>query len=423
MQGLLDSVELGEIRDDFPILGQHVHDRQLIYFDNAATSQKPRAVIEVLNDYYQRYNANVHRGIHTLAERATREYELAREKVARFLNAYATEEIIFTRGTTEAINLVAHTWARANFRPGDVILTTWMEHHSNIIPWYQAAAATGAIIQRLELTPTGELDLTGLDQLLTNRVKLVALTHASNVLGTINPVRQIADAAHRVGAVVLVDGAQSVPHLAIDVQALGCDFFAFSGHKMLGPTGSGALWGRRALLEAMPAFLGGGEMIRMVADDGFTCNDLPYKFEAGTPAIAEAIGLGAAVDYLQKVGLDKIRRHELELTSYAIERLRKFPEIIIYGPADAQRRSGLVAFTLGDIHPHDMATFFDQEGVAIRAGHHCAQPLHRKLGLGATARASFYLYNTRGEIDRFIEVLHAAKKFFGACPTGRRLGF
>jgi cysteine desulfurase/selenocysteine lyase len=423
MHGLLDAVELDGIRDDFPILQQHVHDRPLIYFDNAATSQKPNVVIEAQRDYYRRYNANVHRGIHTLAERATREYELARGKVARFLNAFATEEIIFTRGTTEAINLVAYTWARANLHPGDEILTTWMEHHSNIIPWYQVAEATGAVIKRLELTPTGELDLSNLDRLLTSRTKLVAITQASNVLGTINPVRQITEAAHRQGTVVLVDGAQSIPHLPIDVQALGCDFFAFSGHKMLGPTGSGALWGRRALLDAMPAFMGGGEMIREVRADGFTCNDLPYKFEAGTPAIAEAIGLGVAVDYLQKVGLAKIRQHEVELTGYALDRLREFPEVIVYGPTDPKRRSGLVAFTLGDIHPHDLATFLDQEGIAIRAGHHCAQPLHRKLGLGATARASFYLYNTRTEVDRFIEVLHASKKFFGACPTGRRLGF
>ena len=276
----------------------------------------------------------------------------------------------------------------------------------------------------------GQLDPTNaryvlalLDRALTGRTKLVAVTHAANVLGTINPIRQIADAAHRVGAKVLVDGAQSVPHLTVDVQALGCDFFALSGHKMCGPTGSGALWGRRELLEAMPPFLGGGEMIREVRADGFTCNDLPYKFEAGTPAIAEAIGLGVAVDYLQKIGLDRIRHHEVELTGYALDRLREFPEIIVYGPPEARQRSGLVAFTLGDIHPHDLATFLDQEGIAIRAGHHCAQPLHRRLGLGATARASFYLYNTRAEVDRFIAALHAAKKFFGACPTGRSLGF
>jgi cysteine desulfurase/selenocysteine lyase len=420
MSPLLDIVELEEIRDDFPLLGQRIHSKPLIYFDNAATSQKPRAVIAAINDYYNRYNANVHRGIHALAERATREYELARTKVVRLLNAESPETVIFTRGTTEAINLVAHTWGRANLKPGDEILITWMEHHSNIIPWYQIAAATGAVIKRIPLDSDGTLDLS---QPFSDRTKLVAVTHASNVLGTINPVRQIADAAHRVGALVLVDGAQAAPHLDVDVQLLGCDFYALSGHKMLGPTGIGVLYGKRKLLEAMPPFLGGGEMIREVRADGFTCNDLPYKFEAGTPAIAEAIGLGVAVDYLQQVGLGKIRQHEQEITAYALERMSEFPEIVVYGPADAAQRSGLVAFTMGDIHPHDMATFLDEEGIAIRAGHHCAQPLHKHLGLSATSRASFYLYNTRSEVDAFIEALQNAKKFFGACPTSRQLKF
>jgi cysteine desulfurase/selenocysteine lyase len=441
MRPLLDQVALERIRDDFPVLRQFVHGKPLVYFDNAATSQKPRAVIEALHDYYTRYNANVHRGIHALAERATREYERAREKLARFLNAPSPETVIFTRGTTEAINLVAYTWARANLRPGDEVLTTWMEHHSNIVPWYQVAAATGAVIRRIPLAPDGTLDFSGTGvspvrssvvagktggtpvPLITDRTRLVALTHCSNVLGTINPVRPIADAAHRQGALVLVDAAQSAPHLSVDVQALGCDFLALSGHKMCGPTGSGVLYGRRELLEAMPPFLGGGEMIREVRADGFTCNDLPYKFEAGTPSIAEAIGLGVAVDYLTGIGFGRIREHEVDLTGYALARLQEFPEVVVYGPADARQRGGLVAFTLGDIHPHDLATFLDQEGVAIRAGHHCAQPLHRHLGLNATTRASFYLYNTRDEVDRFIEALHHAKKFFGACPTGRRLGF
>ena len=377
-------------------------------------------MIEAINDYYHRYNANVHRGIHALAERATREYELARQKLARFLNAESIESVIFTRGTTESINLVAQTWGRANLKPGDEILITWMEHHSNIVPWYQLAAATGAVIKRIPLAPDGTLDL---NEPISPRTKLVAVTHASNVLGTINPIRQIADAAHRVGAILLADGAQATPHLAVDVQALGCDFYALSGHKMLGPTGSGVLYGKRALLEAMPPFLGGGEMIRKVRADGFTCNDLPYKFEAGTPSIAEAIGLGVAVDYLQRVGLGKIRQHEQEITAHALERMAEFPEIIVYGPKTAAQRSGLIAFTMGDIHPHDMATFLDEDGIAIRAGHHCAQPLHKHLGLGATSRASFYLYNTRAEVDAFIEALHKVKKFFGACPTGRRLGF
>jgi len=420
MQPLLDAVELEEIRDDFPVLSQHVHGKPLIYFDNAATSQKPRVVIEAMNDYYNRYNANVHRGIHALAERATREFELARQKIVRFLNAESPETIIFTRGTTESINLVAQTWGRANLKHGDEILLTWMEHHSNIVPWYQLAELTGAVIKRIPLNADGTLDLS---QPVSERTKIVAVTHASNVLGTVNPVREIADAAHKVGAVVLVDGAQSVPHMAVDVQALGCDFFALSGHKMLGPTGSGVLYGKRALLEAMPPFLGGGEMIREVTATGFRCNDLPYKFEAGTPAIAEAIGLGVAVDYLQHVGLDKIRQHEREVTAYVLERMAEFPEITIYGPRDASLRSGLVAFTMGDIHPHDMATFLDEDGIAIRAGHHCAQPLHKHLGLSATSRASFYLYNTRAEIDVFVEALRKVKKFFGACPTGRRLGF
>jgi cysteine desulfurase/selenocysteine lyase len=420
MQPLLDAVELEDIRDDFPILAQHVHGKPLIYFDNAATSQKPRVVIEAMNDYYHRYNANVHRGIHALAERATREFELARQKIVRFLNAESPETVIFTRGTTESINLVAQTWGRANLKRGDEILITWMEHHSNIVPWYQLAEITGAVIKRIPLNADGTLDLS---KPISERTKLVAVTHASNVLGTINPVRDIADAAHNVGAVVLVDGAQSVPHMAVNVQALGCDFFALSGHKMLGPTGSGVLYGKRALLEAMPPFFGGGEMIREVRADGFTCNDLPYKFEAGTPAIAEGIGLGFAVDYLQNVGLDKIRQHEQDLTTYAIGRMTEFPEIVIYGPLDATKRSGLIAFTMGDIHPHDMATFLDEHGIAIRAGHHCAQPLHKHLQLSATSRASFYLYNNRGEVDAFIEALRKAKKFFGACPTSRRLGF
>jgi cysteine desulfurase / selenocysteine lyase len=416
---LLDAVELEEIRDDFPILQQKVHGKPLIYFDNAATTQKPWAVINALNDYYLRYNANVHRGIHALAERATKEYERARDQIARFINAPSRETVIFTRGTTESINLVAYSWALTYLTPGDEILISWMEHHSNTVPWYQVAAQTGAVVKRMELTPDGTLVFPEIGP----RTKLVAVTQASNVLGTINPVRQLADAAHKVGALILVDGAQSAPHMTIDVQAMDCDFFAFSGHKLCGPTGSGVLYGKKRLLETMPPFLGGGEMIREVTADSFTCNDLPYKFEAGTPNIAESIGLGVAVDYLEKIGLDKIRHHEKELTQYAINRLLEFPEVIIYGPHDAGKRSGLVSFTLGDVHPHDMATFLDQDGIAIRAGHHCAMPLHRKLGLAATTRASFYLYNTREEVDEFIASLHKAKKFFGACPTGRKFGF
>jgi cysteine desulfurase/selenocysteine lyase len=423
MIDVLDAVELEEIRDDFPVLRQKVHGRPLIYLDNAATSQKPRVVIDALNDYYVRYNANVHRGIHSLAERATREYERAREKVARFINAPSPECVIFTRGTTEAINLVAYSWARTNLKKGDEILTTWMEHHSNTVPWYQVCEQTGAAIKRIELNADGMLRLDDLDKLITGRTKLVAVTQCSNVLGTINPVRQIADAARKNGAVVLVDGAQSVPHMAVDVQALDADFFAFSGHKMCGPTASGVLYGKKHLLEAMPPFMGGGEMIKEVWFDHAEYNDLPYKFEAGTPNIAESIGLGIAVDYLERIGMGKIREHEKEITQYALDRLREFVEVKVYGPLDVEKRGGLVAFTFSDIHPHDLATFFDQEGVAIRAGHHCAMPLHKKLGIAATARASFYLYNTRDEVDVFIDALRKAKKFFGACPTGRALGY
>jgi len=416
---LLDAVELEEIRDDFPILSQKVHGKPLVYFDNAATSQKPRQVIDALNDYYQRYNANVHRGIHALAERSTREYERAREKVVRFINAPSPETVIFTRGTTEAINLVAYSWARHNLKKGDEILITWMEHHSNIVPWYQVCEQTGAVLKRIELNADGTLAVPDISP----RTKLVAVTHCSNVLGTINPVRQLADAAHKVGALILVDGAQSIPHFAVDVQALDADFYVFSGHKMCGPTASGILYGKRALLEAMPPFMGGGEMIREVTATGFTTNDLPYKFEAGTPNIAESIGLGVAVDYLQRIGLEKIRQHEKEITQYALDRLKDLIEVKIYGPLDVEKRGGLVAFTFSDIHPHDLATFFDQEGIAIRAGHHCAMPLHKHLGIAATARASFYLYNTRDEVDAFIAALKKAKHFFGACETGRALGF
>jgi cysteine desulfurase/selenocysteine lyase len=416
---LLDAVELEEIRDDFPILRQKVHAKNLVYFDNAATSQKPRQVIDAMIDYYRRYNANVHRGIHALAERATKEYERAREKVARFINAPVPESVIFTRGTTESINLVAYSWARHNLKKGDEILITWMEHHSNIVPWYQVCEQTGAVLKRIELNADGTLAIPEVSP----RTKLVAVTHCSNVLGTINPVGQLADAAHKVGALILVDGAQSVPHLAVDVQAIDADFYVFSGHKMCGPTASGILYGRRTLLEVMPPFMGGGEMIREVTATGFTTNDLPYKFEAGTPNIAEAIGLGVAVDYLQHIGMEKIRQHEKELTGYALDRLKDLIEIKIYGPLDTEKRGGLVSFTFSDIHPHDLATFFDQEGIAIRAGHHCAMPLHKHLGIAATARASFYLYNTRDEVDAFIAALQKAKKFFGACPTGRALGF
>jgi cysteine desulfurase/selenocysteine lyase len=418
-----ESVELEEIRDDFPVLRQRVHNKPLVYLDNAATSQKPRQVIEAMTDYYERYNSNVHRGIHALAERATKEYERARQKVAAFINAPSVESIIFTRGTTEAINLVSHSWGLTNLKKGDEILTTFMEHHSNTVPWFQVCERTGAVMKRIELTPDGQLDMESFHAQLSERTKLVAVIHQSNMLGTINPVRAITEAAHKVGAVVLVDGAQSVPHMPVDVQEIGCDFLAFSGHKMCAPTGSGVLYGRREILDAMPPFMSGGEMIREVWFDHAKYNDLPYKFEAGTPAIAEVIGLGVAIDYLQRIGMSHIRKHEMEITQYALDRLSEHVEAKVYGPKDVTKRGGVISFTFSDIHPHDLATIFDQEGVAIRAGHHCAMPLHKKLGLAATARVSFYLYNTRDDVDAFIKTLHKAKSFFGPCPTGRALGF
>ncbi len=423
MADILHSVEIEEIRDEFPILAQRVHGKPLVYLDNAATSQKPRAVIEALNNYFTHYNANVHRGVHVLAERATKAYEDARKAVARFLNARSSSEIIFTRGTTEAINLVAYSWARNNLKKGDEILLTYMEHHSNTVPWYQVCEQTGATVRRIELNKDGTLALEHLDTLISDRTKLVAIVHCSNALGTINPVRAIADDAHKKGALLLVDGAQSTPHMPVDVQAFDCDFFALSGHKMCGPTASGVLYGKRALLEAMPPFMGGGEMIKEVHFDRAVYNDVPWKFEAGTPNIAESIGLGEAVRFLEKIGMARIRQHDVELTGYCLEKLQQMPEVNILGPLDAQQRGGLVSFTFGDVHPHDIAQVLDQEGVAIRAGHHCTMPLHRKLGIAASARASFYLYNTREEVDAFIEALKKAKKVFGACPTGRALGY
>ena len=419
-----DDVEQAKIRDDFPVLNQKVHGKPLVYLDNAATSQKPRQVIGAITDYYERYNANVHRGIHALAERATREYETAREKVARFINAGSTECVIYTRGTTEAINLVAYSWARTNLKKGDEILITWMEHHSNIVPWYQVAEATGAVIKRIPLNDDGTLRLDDLDTLITEHTKLVAITQAFNVLGTIDTrfVSSPMPPTNKARSSSWM-ARKAVPHLAVDVQALDADFFVFSGHKMCGPTASGVLYGRKKLLEAMPPFFGGGEMIREVRADGFTCNDLPYKFEAGTPNIAE-VELASASRWIicRKSVWSKIRQHEKDITQYALERLKEIIEAKIYGPLDVEKRGGLVAFTFSDIHPHDLATFFDQEGIAIRAGHHCAMPLlHKHLNIGATARASFYLYNTRDEVDTLVATLQKAKNFFGACPTGRAL--
>ena len=413
-------LEPDRIRADFPILTRQIHGRPLVYLDNAATSQKPEAVLRAMDDYYRRYNANVHRGVHTLAEEATEAYEQARRKVARFLNAPSPREVVFVRNTTEAINLVAMSWGRANVGAGDLLILTLMEHHSNLVPWQLLAQATGARLEFIGLDAAGRLILDDLDRLLNrfgDRVRLVAVSGMSNVLGTINPVAEVATRAHRVGALCLVDGAQRVPHLAVDVQALGCDFLAFSGHKMLGPTGIGVLWARQEILRAMPPFLGGGDMIKSVRLRASEWDDIPHKFEAGTPNVAHTIGLGVAVEYLTGLGMDNVHAHEQALVAYALERLATVPDLHIYGPPAAER-GGVVSFNLlrqGEllIHPHDLASILDQEGIAIRAGHHCAQPLTEHYGVPATARASFYLYNTAEEVDRLVEALHKARQIFG----------
>ena len=401
-----------DVRGRFPTLDQEVNGRPLVYLDSAASSQKPAEVLEVLDGFYRRDNANVHRGIHALSMRATDAYEGARSRVARFIGASDPGELIWTRGTTEALNLVASSWGGANLREGDEVLLTVMEHHSNLVPWQLVAQRTGARLRFLDIDDEGRLDLSRLGDFLTPRTRLVSLTHVSNALGTINPVREIARAAHSVGAVVVVDGAQSAPHLPVDVGELECDFFAFSGHKMCGPTGIGALWGRRELLEAMPPVQGGGDMIDLVELERSTWAPLPHKFEAGTPHIAGAIGLGAAVDFLESIGRDAIAAHERELLGYALPCLQAIPGITIYGPGDQSLRSGVISFTLGDVHPHDLATILDAEGIAIRAGHHCTQPLMRRLGVSATARASFYLYNTPDDVDRLVAALDRAREIF-----------
>lgn len=399
------------IRDDFPILQRQVHGVPLIYLDNTASTQKPVQVLDAMDQYYRRLHANVHRGVHTLSEEATAAYENARLHVARFINAPNPKQVIFTRNTTESLNLVAYSWGRANLKPGDEVLITEMEHHSNIVPWQLICEMTGATLRYVPITPGGELDEDALARELTERTKVFAFAAMSNVLGTINPVVELAARAHAVGAIVVVDGAQSVPTLATDVQAFDVDFLAFSGHKMLGPTGIGVLYGRRKLLEEMPPFMGGGDMIREVKMSGSRWNELPYKFEAGTPAIAETIGLGAAVDYLSSLGMDWVLEHERELTAYAWNRLQEVEGLRILGP-EPSRRGGLLAFVLGDIHPHDIAAILDQDGIAVRAGHHCAQPIHDRYGLPATTRASFYVYNTEEEVDRLVLALYKAKALF-----------
>ena len=398
-------------RARFPILDRTVRDgKKLVYLDSAATTQKPVQVLDCVRDYYLTMNANVHRGIHRLAELATESYEQSRERVAEFLHAPESRSIVFTRGTTESINIVAHSWGRANLKPGDVILATEMEHHSNLVPWQMMAEATGAVLRFIPVTPSGELAMDELPRLLDAKVKLVAVTHMSNVLGTINPVEQIIAEAHRVGAVVLIDGAQTAPYMPVDVQQLDCDFFVFSGHKVMGPTGIGVLYARASILEKMPPFLGGGEMISKVTLEKSTWAEIPQKFEAGTPNISGAIGLGAALEVLMGVDREGARRHDDELVTYAMTQMREINGLKIYG--EAARRGGAISFAMAGVHPHDIAHFVDQDGIAVRAGHMCAQPLIRKLGETALTRASLYFYNTREDIDALVTSLRRVKGFF-----------
>jgi cysteine desulfurase/selenocysteine lyase len=412
-RGRLKMLDVEAIRRDFPILGRTVRNgKRLIYLDNAATSQKPRAVIEALKHYYEHYNANVHRGVHTLAEEATDAYEAARAKVARFINAPDPRSVVFVRNTTEAINLVAYAYARRELKAEDEILLSVMEHHSNLVPWQLVARETGAQLKFLDITEDHRLDLSELDRLLTRRTRLVAVTLMSNVLGTIVPVKEIARAAHDVGAVVVVDAAQAAPHLPLDVQDLDADFLAFSGHKMCGPTGIGALYGKLELLERMGPFMGGGSMIRDVHLTYSEWNEVPWKFEAGTPNIADAVAFGVAVDYLQGLGMANVRAHEKELLAYALKRVAEIEGLEVYGPKDPEVQGGIISFNYPGVHPHDVGTVLDSEGVAIRAGHHCAKPLMRRLGVVATARASFYIYNTKAEVDAFIEALARVKEIF-----------
>jgi len=402
-----------KIRRDFPILDQEIHGHPLVYLDSASTSQKPQVVLDAIDTYYREYNANVHRGIYTIGEKATAEYERARAKVARFINAPDAHEVVFTRNATEAINLVAYSWGRRNINHGDAIVLTEMEHHANLVPWQLLVQERDGDLEFIPITDDGVLRLEVFEVLLKLRPKLVAFTHVSNTLGTINPVRQMVEMAHEAGALVLVDGAQAVPHIAVDVQELGADFYAFSGHKMLAPMGSGALWARRELLEAMPPFLSGGEMIREVHLRRSDFNDIPWKFEAGTPAVGDAIGLGVAAEYLEAIGMDAVREHERDLVTYALEQLpARVPAIQLYGPMSADARGGVVPFNLPGIHPHDVAQVLDRFGIAVRAGHHCTMPLHERLDLAATARASFNVYSTREDIDALVAGLIEVQKVF-----------
>ena len=409
---MLMSLNVQKIRKDFPILDREVHPGvKVVYLDSTATSQKPESVIEAMNIFYRCSNANIHRGVHALAEEATAMYEQAREKIAKFINASSAHQIIYTRNTTESINLVAYTWARANLKAGDLIILTEMEHHSNLVPWHILAAERGVRLEFIPVTDDGLLDLDVYHALLTQDPKLVSFTHMSNVLGTINPAAEMIRLAHQVGAITVLDAAQSVPHLKVDVQKLDVDFMAFSAHKMCGPTGIGALYGKTALLEAMPPFLGGGDMIKEVKLRSFRPNTIPAKFEAGTPAIAESVGFGAAVDYLTSIGMEEISAHEHEMIEYALERLEEIPGVKIFGPT-ADKKGGVASFTFDGVHPHDVAQILDRDGIAVRAGHHCAQPLHEKFGITATTRASFYLYSTREEVDALVNGIYKAKKVF-----------
>lgn len=405
-------MDIQEIRKHFPILNQEVNGHPLVYLDSAATSQKPISVIEAVSDYYKGYNSNVHRGVHTLGTRATDGYEGAREKVRSFINAATTEEVIFTRGTTTSINTVAASYGRANVEEGDEIVITHMEHHSNIIPWQQLAKEKGAVLKYVPLQEDGTITLEDVRATITSKTKIVAIMMVSNVLGTMNPIKEITKIAHENGAVMMVDGAQAAPHMKIDVQDLDCDFFAFSGHKMVGPTGIGVLYGKKKHLEAMEPVEFGGEMIDFVGLYDSTWKELPWKFEGGTPIIAGAIGLGAAIDFLEDIGLSNIEAHEHKLAAYALEKMSAVEGMTIFGPQDPAQRAGLVTFNIDDVHPHDVATVLDSEGIAVRAGHHCAQPLMKWLNVSATARASFYLYNTEEEIDRLVAGLVKTKEFF-----------
>lgn len=403
------------LKKEFPALQQEIHGKPLVYLDSAASSQKPQCVIDAISHYYEHDHANVHRGAHELSIRATNQYEEARGKVARFLGAPRHEEIVFTKGTTESINLVAWAWGRANLAAGDAIVVTEMEHHSNLVPWHLVAGATGAEIRAVRMTDDGQLDLDSLDDCLRNgKARILAFQHVSNAVGTIHPVEEITRRAKEAGAVVLIDGAQAAPQMPVDVRAIGCDFYAISGHKMCGPTGIGALWGRKELLEAMPPYQGGGEMIDEVWVDRSTYRKPPQKFEAGTPPIAGAIGLGVAVDFLIDIGMDRIHEHEKKLARLALERLAvEFPDVRLYGPGPDIPRAGVISFTLADIHPHDLATILDHEGIAIRAGHHCCQPLMRRLRTAASARASFYYYNDGDDVDVLAKGLRKAGRVFG----------